>query len=260
MDFSMAFQPIVDVHTERVYAYEALVRGPEGQGAGSVLSQITPENRYSFDQTCRVQAITLASRLGLADNGAFLSINFLPKAVYSPAACIQLTLKTARELNFPTDRLIFEITEGEEVENIAHLQAIADEYQKHGFRVAIDDYGAGFANMNLLANLSSDLVKLDMELVRDIHLRPKSRAIVRSTAALCQGLGMEVIAEGIENFEEYEAVRACGIHLMQGYLFAKPAFEQLPRLTMPRREIPSSRDLPRRPSLNILQNLALRTA
>ncbi len=253
----MAFQPIVDVHTERVYAYEALVRGPNGEGAGTVLSQITPDNRYSFDQTCRVQAITLASQLGLAGHGAFLSINFLPKAVYSPAACIQLTLKTARELDFPTNRLIFEITEGEEVENTKHLQAIADEYQKHGFRVAIDDFGAGFANMNLLANLSADIVKLDMELTRDIHIRPRSQAIVRSVVALCRDLGIQIVAEGIENFEEYETVRECGIHLMQGYLLAKPAFEQLPLFTMPLREVHGSHALRRKPSFNMLPQLAI---
>ncbi len=252
----MAFQPIVDVHAERVYAYEALVRGPQGEGAATILSQVTPENRYSFDQTCRVQAIALASRLGLAETGAFLSINFLPRAVYSPAACIQLTLKTAREFDFPMDRLIFEITEGEEVENTKHLQAIADEYQKHGFRVAIDDFGAGFANMNLLAHLSADVVKLDMELTRDIHLRPKSQAIVRSMTTLCQDLGMMVVAEGIETYEEYETVRACGIHLMQGYLLAKPAFEQLPLFTMPLRELHSSHLMRRAPSLNVLPQLA----
>ena len=233
MQFSMAFQPIVDISTRRVYAYEALVRGPQGQGAGTVLSQVNEDNLYAFDQSCRVQAITLASQLGLAKDGALLSINFLPGAVYSPAACIQLTLKTARELNFPLDRLIFEITEGEKVKDPKHLEAIAKEYNKHGFKIAIDDFGAGFANLLLLADLSADIVKLDMTLTRNLHLRKKARAIVCSLVGLCKSLGITLIAEGVETAEEYAALEDCGIHLMQGYLLARPAFEQLPEFTLP---------------------------
>ena len=237
MPFSMAFQPIVNVETGNVYAYEALVRGPNGEGAGTVLSQLTDENRYSFDQSCRVQALTLASRLGLVETGAMLSINFLPNAVYSPAACIQLTLKTARELHFPLNRLLFEITEGEEVRNAAHLQAIAREYHRHGFGIAIDDFGAGFSNLNLLAELECAVVKLDMALTRNLHQRARAEAIVRSTNRLCRELGITVIAEGVETVHEYHLLRDCGIHLMQGYLLAKPAFEALPEFTLPAADV-----------------------
>lgn len=233
MAFSMAFQPIVNVETGRVYAYEALVRGPNGESAYSVLSQITEENRYAFDQSCRVVAITLASKLGLPEIGAFLSINFLPGAVYSPAACIQLTLKTANEVSFPLDRLIFEFTESEKLNDPRHLEAIAWEYQKHSFLIAIDDFGAGFANLNLLADLSANILKLDMELIRNISVRPKAQALVRSFVAFCAQFGIVLIAEGIETMEEYATLRDCGVVLMQGYLLAKPAFEQLPAVTVP---------------------------
>jgi EAL domain-containing protein (putative c-di-GMP-specific phosphodiesterase class I) len=77
----MAFQPIIDVVERKILAQEALVRGAAGEGAGVVLSQISDESRYAFDQLCRTTAIDLAARLGLADDGALLSINFLPNAV-----------------------------------------------------------------------------------------------------------------------------------------------------------------------------------
>lgn len=233
MAFSMAFQPIVNVGTGNVYAYEALVRGPNGEGAYSVLSQVTEENRYSFDQSCRVEAIKLASRLGVIESGAALSINFLPNAVYSPAACIRLTLQTAREFEFPLDRLIFEVTEGEQLQEVQHLRNIAREYQRHGFGIAIDDFGAGFANLNLLAELECGIVKLDMAMARDLPRRPRSETIVRSAVRLCRDLGAEVIAEGVETTEEYDLLRDCGIHLMQGYLLAKPAFRALPQVNIP---------------------------
>ena len=238
MAFSMAFQPIVDVTKGTVYAYEALVRGPNGESAHSVLSQVNETNRYAFDQSCRVQAITLASGLGLVDTGAYLSINFLPGAVYSPSACIRLTLKTAEECRFPADRLIFEFTESEKVENPAHLHAIAQEYHRHGFLVGIDDFGAGFANLNLLADFPANVLKLDMELTRRLQLRPKAQAIVRSFSRICNDFGIRLIAEGVETEDEYAAVQSCGIDLMQGYLLARPAFEKLP-LYMPHDKVPA---------------------
>ena len=93
---AMAFQPIVDCETGTVFAYEALVRGENGESAGSVLSQVDEEMRYAFDQQCRVTAIEDAVKAGILETDAKLSINFLPNAVYSPLACIQLTLATAR--------------------------------------------------------------------------------------------------------------------------------------------------------------------
>src|SRR5690606_35283397 len=81
LPFSMAFQPIVDVSRGIVFAYEALVRGINGEGAGSVLSAVNEANRYAFDQSCRQKAIELASRLR-GDQDASLSINFMPNAVY----------------------------------------------------------------------------------------------------------------------------------------------------------------------------------
>lgn len=235
--FSMAFQPIVDVEAREVYAYEALVRGPNGESAFSVLSQVTKENQYAFDQNCRVAAITTASRLGLAETGARLSINFMPGAVYSAVACIRLTLDTARLCNFPADRLIFEITEGEEVLDKGHLRRIVEEYRRLGFKVALDDFGSGYSGLSLLADLPVDHLKVDIDLVRDLPQRPRALAIVKSVLALARTLGQNVVAEGVETAEEYLAVRACGIRLMQGYLFAKPGFELLPEVHWPDAEL-----------------------
>lgn len=239
--FSMAFQPIVDVVRKRVFAYEALVRGPRGESAMSVLEQVTPENQYGFDQGCRVKAIQLASRLGLAETGAALSINFLPGAVYSPAACIQLTLRTARAEGFPLDRLIFELTEVERVKDREHVQAIVREYRQHGFRMALDDFGAGYAGLNLLADLQTHIVKLDMELIRRIEQRPAALLVVQAMVALCGKLGQRVVAEGVETAEEFHELRQCGIELFQGYLLAKPEFERLPEFRVPLEMFPSAR-------------------
>jgi EAL domain-containing protein (putative c-di-GMP-specific phosphodiesterase class I) len=233
-DFSMAFQPIVDVVAERPFAYEALVRGPGGESAADVLSQVCEENRYAFDQQCRVKAIDLAARAGLIGSDARLSINFLPNAVYSPAACIQLTLKTARATGMPTDRLIFEFTENEEMSDPAHVANIIATYQKMGFGTALDDFGAGHAGLNLLARFQPDMIKLDMDLIRGLDVSLPRRMIVDAVVKMCAALGITVIAEGVETAGELAALREIGVRYFQGYHFAKPAFEALPAVRVER--------------------------
>ncbi len=230
---TMAFQPILDVESGSIYAYEALVRGLQQESAGVILAQVNAQNRYAFDQSCRVKAIELASMLGLVETGAKLSINFMPGAVYSPAACIQLTLRTAAKMRFPTDRLIFEITEVEEVVDRKHLLGIVEEYRRQGFQVALDDLGSGYSGLNLLADLNPHLVKMDMDLTRKIDQRPSAQMIVRKLVELCEGLGIDLVAEGVETVDEFACLRKAGIRLMQGYLLARPSFEALGGFTLP---------------------------
>ncbi len=225
--FTMAFQPIVDIDTSEVYAYEALVRPTGGGSAADVLSQINEQNRYSFDQGCRVKAIELAARLEM---DTLLSINFLPNAVYQPAACLQRTFEAAKRAQFPVHRLMFEVTENEPSRDVGHLQAIFNEYKRHGMITAIDDFGAGHSGLNMLADFQPDILKIDMALTRSIHSDEVRTKIVGAIVGLCSSLHISVIAEGIETIEEAVALRALGIHLFQGYLFARPVIEQLPQI------------------------------
>jgi EAL domain-containing protein (putative c-di-GMP-specific phosphodiesterase class I) len=229
-DFSMAFQPIVDLETGAPFAYEALVRGTGGEPAGTILGRVTEENRYAFDQACRVKAIETAVQVGILDTGARLSINFLPNAVYSPKACIQLTVRTAAAVGFPTDRLIFEFTENEQMAEPEHVAEIVRTYRAMGLGTALDDFGAGHAGLALLARFQPDIIKLDMELVRGIDASLPRRVIVGGVARMCRQLGITLIAEGIETAEELAALRDLGIRYVQGYLIARPMFEGLPEI------------------------------
>lgn len=229
-EFSMAFQPIVDLRDNSLYAYEALVRGTDGSGAASILSRVNEQNRYAFDQACRVKAVELAARLQMP---CLLSINFLPNAVYQAATCIRATLQAARRFDFPTERIIFEITESEELVDKEHLKGIIHEYQRQKFKTAIDDFGAGYSGLNLLAEFQPDIIKLDMVLVRSIDTDPVRQAIVQGILGVCRVLNIEVIAEGIETPGELRQLQGLGIYLFQGYLFARPAFEALPEVNWP---------------------------
>jgi len=229
---SMAFQPILSLRERRVVAYEALVRGTDGSGAAAVFQEVTDENQYQLDQVCRSTAIGLASQLGVAETGALLSINFLPNAVYDPRACIRVTLDAAERMGFPTDRIMFEFTESEKVDAL-HLVNILSRYRELGFLTAIDDFGAGFAGLGLLADFVPDVVKLDMHLIRDCDTDPTRRTILTHTVATLHDLGCKVICEGIETRGEAGVLHEMGIDLMQGYFFARPAYEALPAVTWP---------------------------
>lgn len=225
--FSMAFQPIVDVRAGQIVSYEALARGPRGEPAATVLDHTLHNHRYSIDQRCREKAITTSSTLGILHTSADLSVNFYPNAVYQPRQCLQRTFNAAHSVNFPLKRIIFEVTEVEKVDH-EHLANIMKEYRTHGLRIAIDDFGAGHSGLSLLTTFQPDIIKLDRALVHCIHERPVSQSIVRSIVSCCADLGIKTIAEGIELEVEMQTLCSLGIFVMQGYFFARPAFEQLP--------------------------------
>ncbi|MFI8607756.1 EAL domain-containing protein [Pseudomonas sp. NPDC077649] len=229
-DFTMAFQLILDVEERRPFAYEALVRGVNGESAGEILGRVNDGNRYRFDQACRVKAIEQAARLGLHEiPDCLLSINFLPNAVYRAETCIRATLEAARRFEFPRERLMFEVTEGEQIHDAEHLKRIFAEYGRQGFTTAIDDFGAGYSGLNLLATFQPHVLKLDMVLTRGIDQDPVRQAIVAGIVLVARRLGIRIIAEGIESAGERDALIELGIRYMQGYLFARPQLGALSR-------------------------------
>ena len=228
-DFSMAFQPIINCNTNHVYGYEALVRGLNGESAYSIISKVNEENRYAFDQLCRIKAIKLASELSI---NSILSINFLPNAIYKPERCIRTTLEAAKKYNFPIQNIMFEFTEVEKIDDTAHIKRIIDYYQSLGFKTATDDFGAGYSGLNLLADFQTDIIKLDMALIRDINHDTKRQLIVTHCLNMFSDLNITALAEGIETVEEYVWLKHAGVELMQGYLFAKPGFECLPNVSL----------------------------
>ena len=228
-DFVMAFQPIVDVAAGRVWGYEALVRGTAGESAGTILGKVNDQNRYRFDQRCRVKAIATAGRL-FKEPDLRLSINFMPNAVYEPAACIRTSLLAAAQVGFAHDRIMFEFTENEKMD-VAHVTRIVNDYKRFGFITALDDFGSGYAGLGLLASFQPDLIKIDMALIRGIEVQRPQRAIVAGIVAIARELGITVLAEGIETAAEMAVLREAGIVLFQGYHFAKPCIGALPQLS-----------------------------
>ncbi|MPQ76241.1 EAL domain-containing protein [Hydrogenovibrio sp. JE_KL2] len=228
-DFTFAYQPIVDIQNKTIFGYEALVRDPVTRTAKTVLDKVNDHNRYAFDQACRKKAIGIARQLNL---NKILSINFLPNAVYEPEHCIKSTLRAAKAANFPINQIMFEITESEEIYDKSHLKKIFQYYESQGFITALDDFGAGFAGLNMLSAFIPKVLKIDMELVSNIDQNETKKIIVTSLIDMCQKLGITVLAEGIERKEEAVFFVKNGVYLLQGYFFAKPEVECLPEVEL----------------------------
>jgi EAL domain-containing protein (putative c-di-GMP-specific phosphodiesterase class I) len=235
-DFSFAFQPIVDTVAREVFSYEALIRGPANEPAFRILEQVPDDLKHQFDQDSRVQAIILAARLGLRCN---LNLNFLPRSLEFCADAIGKTCKAAADNFLPLKRIILEVTEGDVINDHAHFATLLNEYRGMGIKLAIDDFGAGYSGLNLLAEFQPDQVKIDMNLVRGIEKHGPRQAIVRGITQVCEDLGIDIIAEGVETLKEFRWFEDHGIRLFQGYLFAQPAFEDFPPAFYPESAIRS---------------------
>ena len=227
-DFSMAFQPLVDLAKQKIFGYEGLVRGLNSEPAASIIGKVTASNLYRFDQVCRVKAIALAAKANLRER---LNINFLPGAVYKPDICIRTPLAAAEKYQFPCENITFEVVESEHIRDTSHLQKIIEYYKKIGFYVALDDFGSGYANLDWLAELEPDSIKVDMNLIRSIDTTSRKKQILAALSALCGDLNIGILAEGVETKAERDTLAELGITHQQGYYFSPPQYEVFPRVS-----------------------------
>lgn len=232
--FTNHFQPIVYAEdTSRIFGQEALLRGVNENGSliapGPMLSVAREANLlFQLDRAARLTAIREAVRLRLINR---IFINFTPTAIYDPAFCLRSTVHAINQAGIPHENVVFEVTESEYTQDISHLKNILRFYREAGFLIALDDLGAGFSSLNLIHQLRPDFIKLDMDLVRNVHQDPYKAVITEKLLEIAQSLNIRTIAEGIECQEELTWVRAHGATFVQGYLIAKPA--ALPVITTP---------------------------
>ncbi len=212
----MAFQPIVDVRQKRVFAYEALLRTDEESLRRPDIFIATAERLDKVHQLGRVVRANVAKASVDAPADALLFVNLHG---------LELDDEELFAMDSPLSRLaprvVLEITERTGLDPAAGPARVAM-LRKLGYRIAVDDLGAGYAALGALASLEPEIVKLDMSLIRDIEKHPTKRRVVAAIATLCRELGGRVVAEGVETAAERQVVEDAGIDLIQGYLFAKP--------------------------------------
>jgi EAL domain-containing protein (putative c-di-GMP-specific phosphodiesterase class I) len=224
--FTSWYQPIVAADdTSRLFAHEALLRGRAPDGAiiypGAIFEAATGADLlFQVDLAARLSALRGAAAIP-ADQAVF--VNFSPAAIYDPVFCLQRTVRTVDELGLDHGRVVFEVVESGQAQDPAHLRRVLDHYRGQGFRVALDDVGAGFSQLNLIHLLRPDFIKVDMELVRDVDRDPYKAVIVAKLLELADGLSIPTIAEGVESLAELAWLRAHGARYVQGYAVARPS-------------------------------------
>ena len=216
----MAFQPIVACGQRTIHAYEALLRSDEEslRSPGDIIQ--AAEQLGRLEELGRTIRTAVAGRVSALPSGTLVFVNL------HPAELNDARLYGPRNaLLDVSSRVVYEITERAALHDVADLQTKLENLRSKGFRLAVDDLGAGYAGLTSMAQLEPEYVKLDMSLIRGIHARPTQQKLVRSMVNLCAELGKIVIAEGVEEAAERDALVEIGCDLLQGYLFAKPQRE-----------------------------------
>lgn len=220
------FQPIIEVeNSDTVYGYECLSRGISPSGEYIPPSKLfgiarSADLLFNLDRTCRLSVIRDAVAQNIQNT---IFINFNPTAIYNPDYCLQTTLAAIKKAKIPAEQIVFEVVESEDIKDTDHLVNILDFYRNRGFKVALDDMGAGYSSLNLLSKLKPEFMKLDMELIRDVDKDDYKATITKNLIQLAKDLGVLSIAEGVETMSEWEWVKSHGADFVQGYLFAEPA-------------------------------------
>lgn len=213
----VAYQPIVVASDHSVFGYEALLRSTEPSlpHPGAVLDAAERLGRLD-DVGRRVRSLAAATLASFAPNSAMF-VNLHCHDLLDPTL-----LMKASPLSSVAHRVVLEITERASLDVVPDAQATLRELRNMGFRIAVDDLGAGYAGLTSFVVLDPQIVKLDMSLVRDVDKSSMKEKIVRSMTALCKDLGMLVVAEGVETSSEHDLLVDAGCDLLQGYLLGRP--------------------------------------
>jgi EAL domain-containing protein (putative c-di-GMP-specific phosphodiesterase class I) len=214
----LAYQPIVSWSTQSVLAYEALVRNEEPT------LRAPPDLFEAAERLGRLRELGRVIRDRVAQTLIDVPIE---GEIFVNVHALELDDDSLYAANSPLSavakRVVLEITERAPLEKIKDVNGRVAQLRAMGYRIAVDDLGAGYAGLASFAQLEPEVVKLDMSLVRDIHLQPTKRTLVKSMVSLCADLGLLMVVEGVETVAERDTLAEIGCELMQGYLFAKPA-------------------------------------
>jgi EAL domain-containing protein (putative c-di-GMP-specific phosphodiesterase class I) len=205
-----------------VVAHEALLRGVvDGREVGGGDLFFVAEQAGwlpRLDRIGRESAITGAeSWLGDDD----LYVNFNPASIYRPQVCLASTARAVEETGIAPGQLVFEVVESHAIADRGHLVSVLDHFRELGWRVALDDVGAGWSSLSLLAAVRPDVVKLDKRLVQELP-DDGARTVLKAVTDLAHQLDAVVVAEGVETERLAEEVAALGADLGQGWLFGRP--------------------------------------
>ena len=218
-----AYQPILSMGDGTVMGYEALSRGPRGSGlesASALFGAATDHNLLvELDRLCRRRALLSSGRV---PSSARIFVNTLPATMRDPQFRGKPLIDFLDKAQVAPRRIVIEITEKLVIENYGLFRETMAYFSDLGMSFAVDDVGAGYSGLESIARLKPNFLKIDIALVRDVHVSLVNQAMVQAIISLGHGIGAQVIAEGIHTEEETRALRAMGVDYGQGYHLARP--------------------------------------
>ena len=216
------YEPIVSVASKTVYGYEALARGPEGEFHSPLALFGTAEReKLVFELDCLCRQCGLEGATGLP-GGTRLFLNVRPTAIYDPQFRPDRVIRTLQNSNLSPSDVVFEISEQESIGNFGAFREIRDEYRKLGFQFALDDTGAGYASLNALIELEPEFIKVDRALITNLDTDKSKQSLLRALQLVADGIGAQIIGEGLDTLEELDMLGQLGIPFGQGWLFGRP--------------------------------------
>jgi EAL domain-containing protein (putative c-di-GMP-specific phosphodiesterase class I)/ActR/RegA family two-component response regulator len=226
---AVAFQPIAEIAPRRILAYEALLRSshPSLPDPGSVLDAAQRLGRmHELGRAVRGRVAEAAPRLS---RDVLLFVNVHPAELLD-----EDFFSLDSSLSAHARRVVLEVTERATLDSVPDLSRRIARLRALGYRLAVDDLGAGYAGLTAFVRLNPEYAKIDMTLVRELHLSEPKQALVRSILELCRGMGIRVVAEGVETMSELRALVRLEADLIQGYLLGRPGreFSPLPALAL----------------------------
>lgn len=226
------FQPIVDIKDNSIYGYELLSRGVKSDGSlmpPFEMFKLARESDllFNLDRQARETSIISSARENIDSK---LFINFLPTVIYNPELCLKSTTDLIDKFNFKPENITFEVVETEDINDANHLTTVLDFYRDRGFKIALDDIGSGYSSLNNLSKFYPNYIKVDMDIIRDIHKNKLKQEIFKALVALSNKTDIKVLAEGVETKEELDFVVANGSDLVQGFYFGKPSAKPIRKI------------------------------
>jgi EAL domain-containing protein (putative c-di-GMP-specific phosphodiesterase class I) len=221
-EVTTVYQPVVDVVARRVIGFEALTRLPRAQfETPDVLFKVANEQGvlWSLERLCRKRALEYLPPLA---QGQLLFLNIEPDSMHDPELRDSEFLDEIERAGLNPRSLVLEVTEHAAVRDFAALRKVLDDIRALGFRLAMDDVGAGYSGLQTIAEIRPDYIKVDMTLVRDMHLDPFKRELITTIRRFTDNTGIVLVAEGVENVAELQSLADAGVRCAQGFLFARP--------------------------------------
>ena len=231
IDFSFAFQPIIDPMSQRVIALEALIRGRDGETPATYFDNLNPEELYTADLQSKKTAFAMASALGLNDK--MLSVNLLPMTLVNKPNAVSFLINEIAAHGLVPEQIIVEFTESEVISRFDTFAQAVNSLKAAGICVAIDHFGAGFAGLQLLSRFQPDRIKISRELITDVHKSGPRQAIIQAIIKCCASLEIMISAVGVEKPEEWMWLESAGIEIFQGNLFAQACLNGIPSVPWP---------------------------